>query len=163
MPRCPQCGKLMDSSETRCPFCREPVSWEKKPVKKELEPTGPVGRGGWLIAVVIYLLLSIPFMGIQFLGYLSIGNRLISGLCGLYVLYTVMLIILYFTRHRLFRNIALFVQALHLAAIVAIPVDGLVREPASLGDTLTLGILLALMIVGVMVYLIKSKRVKNTF
>ncbi|NLG36929.1 MAG: hypothetical protein GX549_02845 [Clostridiales bacterium] len=163
MPRCPQCGKLMDASETRCPFCREPVSWEKKTAIKELEPTGPVGRGGWLIAVFVYLLLSLPFMGLQCLGYLSIGNRLISGLCGLYVLYAVMLIILYFIRHRLFRSIALFVQALHLAAIVAITVDGILREPASLGNTLTLGILFALIIAGVTVYLIKSKRVKNTF
>jgi len=163
MPRCPKCEELMDASETKCPFCGEPVSWEKKVISKELEETGPVGRGGWMIAVLIYLIASLFEMGFMFLGYFLSGQQLISMLCGLFVMYDIILIVMYFTRHRYFKQTALFLQGLHFVSIVAITIQGIVADPSSLADNLTLGIFITLVIAGVTVYLIRSKRVKNTY
>lgn len=153
----------MDASETRCPFCGEQVAWEKKSAAREPEASGPVGRGGWLIPVAIYLFLSLAEIGFLFLGYFISQNRLISGLCGLYVLYDIILIVLYFVRHRYFRTTALFVQALHIACLAAITADGMIADPSTMYDTLTIGVFLALIAAGVMVYLFRSRRVKNTY
>lgn len=164
MPRCPQCKKVMDSSETKCPFCGQPVHWEKKPKPAPVEEEGPVGRGGWMILLIIYLFANLINV-IPMLGLLGQKQMLASGLCALYLVYDIIVIVLYFTRGQHFRTMGIFMEIVHSVYLVAFYIS-FIRMGGDM-DTfryMTVRTTAELLISGTSLgYFLRSKRVKNTF
>ena len=154
----------MDASETQCPFCGKPVQWEKKPKPKTAVEEGPLGRGGWMIVLIVYLFAS--FINVlPILGYLASGDRLTSGLGALYLVYVVIVIVLYFTRGRHFRTMGIFMEIIHSAYLVAAYIT-VIRQGGDMDAfrEATLWTTAELLISGTSLgYFLRSKRVKNTF